>query len=199
MPTPGTILPILRCSRLKILNVDGYRSVDLTGLTSLTHFRWYGDCSVNGKELIYPQLTSFKGDYISPKDMALLQNVKSFHADSPVYADIRKCSPHVSSLQVKRDKESAYRYFIINEELKELTLHSYVVDTSSSNLFSSLRSLSLTETYVRDFSAFPNIEKITITKCLGVSDISCLRKVPYLNLSGCTFIKDFCCLSGEYQ
>jgi hypothetical protein len=100
------------------LDLNGYNSVDLTGLTSLTRFRWHTHYNpeIHGKEQIYPQLTSFESTHAPLEDLALLRNVRTFNALS-LGIDIRQFSPQVSSLIY--EKLQNQKEFHINKELKE--------------------------------------------------------------------------------
>jgi hypothetical protein len=104
MRSPEIILPDLPFPRLKSFDLNSYDSVDLTGLTSLKHFRfhtYYHAAKVHGKEQIYPQLTSFESTHTSVEDLAFLRNVRTFNGISSGI-DFRQFSPQVSSLRYEK-------------------------------------------------------------------------------------------------
>jgi hypothetical protein len=160
MRSPEIILPVLPFPQLKSLDLTDYDSVDLTGLTSLKHFRFhtnYKAAEVHGKEQIYPQLTSFESTHILFKDLDLMRKVRTYNGLSSGICMI-SFNPRVFS--VKYEAPQKQNEFHIHKEMKDLTLYCQDFNTVSMATSFSLNCLSLSANNISHLSPFPSWRKL---------------------------------------
>jgi hypothetical protein len=176
---------------LESLQLVNFSSVYLNGLTSLRHLHIRGTKShkIIGKENLYPILKQIDCDYLSRKDFLLLQNNDQLRS--------------LRFLSVEEENEQTEDGFKLQLGQAVKSLHSPVSLESISGFYPGRKFDSFTLNYraAPSWSSFgfifQSIQKVSIWNCSDLTNISCLKNVPFLSLRGCQRISDFSALGNQ--
>jgi hypothetical protein len=62
-----------------------------------------------------------------------------------------------------------------------------------------LLKVSIASPTLRYLSIFQNVQRLSLTNCFNLTDISAIGNIPYLSLEKCPKITDFSCLEGKQR
>jgi hypothetical protein len=190
--------------RLESLSFNRFRSVDLSGLMSLTkliviHFNG----STEGKDKIYPRLLylCISERMLDVSDIPKLSVLRTLDVLSPAKdAEKRQAYSTMTSLVNLKppfDASDTACSFVIQPCLKSFEVsHNVTVAISHRKSFHKVQFTCYPGT---DHSMFRNTECISLYQCVWVTDISPLAHVSHLTICSCKNIRDFSCLDGSQR
>jgi len=179
------VLPQIFCPLLHTLKVAAFRSVNLTGLHSLEHLA----------------LNRVKFDEIIGHE-EVLSRLKSFSYDGYMAEGLSLYALGVALKTVMELGFSMIPYFTtsgsfqVSDKIKSLEL-SIAADRLDIPQLRYFERVCLRSTRISDVTMLSKTFIVCLSECSGVSDISALKDVSYLELHGLPAVKDFSCLGKQ--
>jgi hypothetical protein len=190
--------------RLESLSLNHFRSVDISGLISLTKLI-VTDVSGNieGKDKIYHRLLFLRISerILDLNDIPKLSVLRTLDVLSPANdAEKRLAYSTMKSLvnlKLPYDASDTSRPFVIQASLKSFEVsHNVTVAISHRKSFHKVHVSFYPGT---DLTMFRNTDRISLHKCVWVTDISPLAHIPRLTIRDCKNIRDFSCLGRSQR
>jgi hypothetical protein len=205
-PTSRAVeLPQLSLPVLQQLIVRKFKSIDLTGLLSLTHFDVDSmQCqSIRGKEEIYPRLSSLRGmgDAFAQDDMRNYPNVKVFQYSLTSDASLKNLSQYENIPSVKIHSSTTLKpagMFHIGPAMRSLEVNLGNVTVWKPNQ-SKISKLDLSLCRLENFTNFPYLQCLSLSSCSSLTTLIPFKEVRYLSIEDCSRITDFSCLGPRQR
>jgi hypothetical protein len=200
-------LPQLPLPLLEKLTTRNYLSLDITGLYHLQSLDIGSTVTsaVKGKEEIFPRLTSLSGsgDAFLEEDIRNYPQLKSFSYQSMSQVAIQNLPRYENIADINLScKAAAYGCIMVNlgqnTRSYELNLKGVDVVVENQNL-EGFGKVSISSPTLRNLSIFQNVQRLSLTNCFNLTDISAIGNVPYLSLEKCRKVTDFSCLVGQQR
>jgi hypothetical protein len=193
--------------KLKTLSLTNYKIATLSGLDQLESLTVQLVVTLQGKEEIFPRLTSFQGDNCLLKDD--INNCPELTAFFDDYAPRNLSVDQVNRCLQLPVVHMSVSYGSIRFPKIDLVLGDRVKTLQMSNVeFRSFQGVAPGRYFdeimicgnhlLQNFSMFRNTQKLFLWSCLSITDIRLLRHVPYLVLGSCKGIMDYSCLGTQH-
>jgi hypothetical protein len=193
--------PRLPIPTLLDLVLNGFQSIDVTGLVDLLRLDVGSAEKVVGKEEIYPQLKSLKGfqNAFIHDDMRNYPKLRTF-SWSNIPEEALPNMKHCRNIQeVELLPCSLYqpaKSFCIGEKVVKFNIN-HVSRFKGIEPGRSFTKICLNEYYSGDISFCENVSQLYLWNCTEIVSVQCVKNVPYLYITGCARISDFSCLGSQ--
>jgi hypothetical protein len=201
-------LPQLPLPLLEKLITRSYLSLNVTGLYHLKSLDVGSTVTsaVKGKEEIFPRLTSLSGSgpAFSKEDIRNYPQLKSFSYQSmPRHGAVSKLSQYEDIPEFNLTcKGSTNERVTFNIGPKARSFH---LDLSPVNIvvehqnLTAFEKVSIKSPTLNNLAVFQNVQRLSLTNCLQLTDISAIGNIAYLSLEDCPRITDFSCLGVKQR
>jgi hypothetical protein len=190
--------------QLESLDVYNCHSVDLTGQTRLTSFKFRDIYSIIGKELIFPQLHSldcFQPNPYIEKNIKKFTSLKKFRYMNDSTSFSQEILASLAEIHSFTDLSLLSDSFLEKLDISptvrslEIVMTVETLQVEDNNQF--FQKVSLNSSFLRDISMFQNVYELELCSNVNIKNIDCFQNIPYLTISSCPHIKSFACFRNS--
>jgi hypothetical protein len=197
----GTDLPMIALSSIVSLELMGFNSFDLSGLTNLKVLSYRGTLSENIKD---PQNIISRVEKLSGfRDLCFdsgldFKNLKFYQCSLQNLNHWDKIS-NIRELNVCDARDLKEETLTFGANVRSLTIHLLTVGSVNFLKCDRISKLCIIFGYFtnNDLSQFSQINHLKLTSLLNITDISSIKNVPVLAIRHYPFIENFSCLGSQ--